>query len=73
MKANKVLEILNITRPTLSSYVKKGLIKAKLLPTRRYDYEEESVYAFIGSKRSKNKKSLYDKRSRKHYNNKARL
>lgn len=25
MKANKVLEILNITRPTLSSYVKKGL------------------------------------------------
>ncbi|EPY8037492.1 IS607 family transposase [Campylobacter coli] len=56
MKANKVLEILNITRPTLSSYVKKGLIKAKLLPTRQYDYEEESVYAFIGSKRSKNKK-----------------
>lgn len=41
MKANKVLEILNITRPTLSSYVNKGLIKAKLLPTRRYDYEEE--------------------------------
>ena len=56
MKADKVLEILNITRPTLSSYVKKGLIKAKLLPTGRYDYEEESVYAFIGSKKSKNKK-----------------
>jgi len=53
MKANEVLKILNITRPTLCKYVKEGYIKATLLPTGLYDYDENSVYAFIGIKKAK--------------------
>lgn len=47
MKANEVLAVLRVTRPTLARYVKEGLIKAELLPTGRYDYDEESVYKFL--------------------------
>ena len=46
MKAKEVLEILNITRPTLTSYVKKGLIKVtQSSQNGKYDYDEDSVYA----------------------------
>jgi len=47
MKANEVLKILRITRPTLSKYVKEGIIKVTVLPNGRYDYLSESVYAFL--------------------------
>jgi predicted site-specific integrase-resolvase len=47
MKANEVLKILRITRPTLSKYVKEGIIKVIVLPNGRYDYLSESVYAFL--------------------------
>lgn len=47
MKGGEVLRILQITRPTLCSYVKNGLIKATRLPNGRYDYDTESVYAIL--------------------------
>lgn len=44
MKAKEVLELLQITRPTLTKYVKEGLIEVTTLPNGRYDYSKESVY-----------------------------
>lgn len=44
MKSKEVLELLKITRPTLTKYVKEGLIKTTILPNGRYDYDLESVY-----------------------------
>lgn len=44
MKANEVLELLQISRPTLTKYVKTGLIKTITLPNGQYDYDKESVY-----------------------------
>ncbi|MGB9763630.1 MAG: IS607 family transposase [Minisyncoccia bacterium] len=43
-KSKEVLELLQITRPTLTKYVKEGLIKVNILPNGRYDYDKESVY-----------------------------
>jgi len=53
MKANQVLSKLNITRPTLCSYVKQGIIKTRQLPNGQYDYDEDSVYSFLGLKHNK--------------------
>ena len=50
MKACNVLKILKITRPTLSSYVKKGKIKTTTNPNGFYDYDDDSVYNLIGVK-----------------------
>lgn len=36
MKAKDVLELLNITRPTLTKYVKEGWIKVEVLKNGRY-------------------------------------
>lgn len=47
MKAKEVMQILRISNPTLSSYVKRGLIKTTTMPNGRYNYDEESVYAFL--------------------------
>ena len=58
MKANEVLKILGITRPTLTKYVKTGLIKVNILPTGRYNYEDSSVLAFIGQKTKKRGESI---------------
>lgn len=44
MKSKEVLELLQITRPTLTKYVKQGIIKTITLPNGRYDYDQESVY-----------------------------
>ncbi len=44
MKSKEVLELLQITRPTLTKYVKEGFIKTTTLPNGRYDYDSESVY-----------------------------
>lgn len=48
MKASEVLRILRISRPTLTSYVKNGLITTKTLPNGRYDYDRDSVMKFMG-------------------------
>lgn len=47
MKAGDVLKILKISRPTLYRYVEKGYLKRTKLPTGLYDYDDESVYAFL--------------------------
>lgn len=44
MKSKEVLELLQITRPTLTKYVKTGLIKVIVMPNGRYDYDEKTVY-----------------------------
>jgi predicted site-specific integrase-resolvase len=48
MKANKVIKLLQITRPTLCSYVKKGIVKVKELPNGYYEYDDDSIYKLIG-------------------------
>lgn len=50
MKANEVLKTLNISRRTLSRYIKKGLIKVTKLPTGRYVYDDDSVYGLSGGR-----------------------
>ena len=47
MKPNEVLRILQITRPTLTTYVKKGLIRVNVLKSGRYDYDAASVYELL--------------------------
>lgn len=47
MKCSEVLKTLGISRPTLSKYVKTGLIKVQELPNGRYDYDKDSVYSFL--------------------------
>ena len=53
MKAKQVMSKLNITRPTLCKYVKQGTLKVHKLPNGHYDYDEDSVYAFLGIKHKK--------------------
>ena len=48
MKCAEVLKVLKITRPTLSSYVKLGKIKVTKRGNGYYDYDDESVYIFLG-------------------------
>ena len=45
MKANEVLKILKVTRPTLTKYVKDGRLKVTLLSNGFYDYDEDSVFS----------------------------
>ena len=52
MKAKDVKHILNITQPTLSRYVKIGLIKVVKVNKNHYIYNDEDVYALIGNKKS---------------------
>ena len=47
MKSKDVLRVLGITRPTLTKYVKTGVISVVELPNGRYDYSEEDVYKFL--------------------------
>lgn len=47
MKANEVLKLLGISRPTLTKYVKEGKISVVKLDNGRYDYDETSVYKII--------------------------
>lgn len=58
MKSNEVLRVLGVTRPTLTKYVKEGVIKVSVLPNGRYDYDEESVYKFL-NKDVKRKTCIY--------------
>ena len=56
MKAKDVLKILQITRPTLSKYVKDGTIRTRSKHNGQYVYDDESVYAFVGLKTKKTKR-----------------
>lgn len=47
MKSKEVLSLLRITRPTLCKYVKENKIKVTKLENGQYDYDENSVYAFL--------------------------
>ena len=51
MKTQQALELLGVSRTTLSNYVKNGTIKAKDLKNGRYDYDDASIYKFLRSKR----------------------
>jgi putative resolvase len=56
MKAKDVLNILNITRTTLTKYHKIGLIKIDTIINGDYIYNDDSVYALIGKQSIKHKK-----------------
>ena len=58
MKAKDVLKILNISRITLMKYLKLGYISAIKLPNGQYDYNDATVYAFIGQKKEKKNKKI---------------
>lgn len=47
MKAKEVLNKLNITRPTLTKYVKEGLVKVDSEINGIYNYNEESVESLL--------------------------
>lgn len=47
MKAKEVLQILRVTRPTLTKYVKEGLIKVTVKGNGQYDYDSDSVYKLL--------------------------
>ncbi len=58
MKAYEVLNLLRISRPTLTKYVKEGIIKTTILPNGRYDYDVDSVYHLL-NKDVKRKTYIY--------------
>ena len=60
MKANEVMNLLNISRATLYRYRKSGKLKINSkLSFNNYIYDDDSVYALIGYKKEhKNKKII---------------
>jgi putative resolvase len=48
MKSKDVLQLLNISRITLMTYVKTGKITVTKLANGYYDYHDDSVYKFLG-------------------------
>jgi len=44
MKSKEVLNLLQISRPTLTKYVKAEIIKTVTMPNGQYDYDKDSVY-----------------------------
>src|SRR3972149_9239113 len=57
MKAKEVMQILNISRMTLSSYVQKGHIEVTKLPGGQYFYNPQSVFKLI--KKDKRQNIIY--------------
>lgn len=47
MKAKEVLQVLQISRPTLARYVKDGRLKVTLKGNGQYDYDVDSVYRML--------------------------
>ena len=56
MKAKEVLNLLNITRPTLVKYHQNGLIKIDATINGHHVFNDDSVYALIGKRNKKHKK-----------------
>jgi len=50
MRAKEVMKLLNISRPTLYRYVKRGLIKVDAEINGQYLYNDESVYNLLRGK-----------------------
>lgn len=51
MKAKEVMDLLDISRRTLTRYITKGVIKGNKLPTGRYIYDDESVLKLAGNRK----------------------
>ena len=49
MLAKQVLNLLKISRPTLSKYCREGIINYKILPNGRYNYEDKSIYSLLNN------------------------
>lgn len=47
MKAKEVLQILKVTRQTLTKYVKEGRVKVTVKGNDQYDYDPDSVYKLL--------------------------
>ena len=47
MKSKEFLKLLQISRPTLTKYVKKGWIKTQTLPNGHYNYNDDDVYKMM--------------------------
>lgn len=47
MKSKEVLKLLQISRPTLTKYVKKGWIKTETFPNGHYNYNDDDVYKIM--------------------------
>lgn len=62
MKSKEVLELLRVSRATLTSYVKNGYIKVHTKPNGQYEYDDESVYKFF-NKNINRKTVIYVSRS----------
>lgn len=59
MRCKEVLKLLGVHRQTLSSYVKQGKIKVrKKFHDNFYDYDDDSVYEFIGKKSLKSNRKI---------------
>lgn len=58
MKTKEVLNVLQITKPTLTKYVKNGNIKVTVMGNGRYDYDADSVYKML-NKETERKTYLY--------------
>ena len=58
MKSKEVLSLLRISRPTLTKYVKTGVVKVNKLPNGQYDYNADSVYQLL-NKNVKRKTYIY--------------
>lgn len=58
MKSKEVLNILGVTRTTLTKYVKEGTIKVTKMKNGYYNYDEDSVFAFIGLKKKRHNSKI---------------
>ena len=47
MFSKDVLRVLQVSRPTLTKYVKTGIIRGHVMPNGHYDYNEDDVYKFL--------------------------
>lgn len=71
MRAKETLELLQVHRVTLNSYVREGKIRVTKMANGRYDYNDEDVFAFVGRKKkshrtkviSYSRVSTYEQRS----------
>lgn len=58
MNAHEVLYRLDITRQTLTKYVKNGIIKAEKKENGQYEYDDESVYKLLNERKNSDTKVI---------------
>jgi predicted site-specific integrase-resolvase len=54
MRSKEALKVLGVSRVSLWSYVKKGIIKVTKLDNGYYEYDNTSIYDFLGKRNRKN-------------------